>query len=305
MSKCVVIGSINIDMVAFVDRFPQPGETRTGTLFQQLPGGKGANQAVALGRLSADVTMAGCVGTDMLGDMYLDNFRKNAVDASAVIRVDNIATGTAVIEVDDTGENHIVIIPGANGKCDVQWADRVLDKLKGDIYLLQLEIPHETVFAAIRRIKEKGGMVILDPAPAAPIPADILALCDIITPNETELAILTSNMDADCDMNTRMQALREMGAGVVITKCGADGACVLDADGFAHITGFKVTSVDTTAAGDTFNAALAWALSENIPLHSAIVKANAAAALSVTAAGAQGGMPDRNAVEEFLKENRA
>lgn len=302
MKKCVVIGSVNMDMVVTVDSFPKPGETRTGFDFKQMPGGKGANQAVALGRLGANAAMAGCVGHDASGDVYMENFRNNGVDTACVTMVDGTSTGTAVIEVDQSGENHIIIVPGANGKCDLEWLDGVMKGIMdGDIFLLQLEIPHDTVFEAVRRLKAAGKMVILDPAPAAAIPDDVLACVDIITPNETELLTLTSDMDAD--MNARMEYLHNKGVGTVIAKTGASGARILDDDGITDVHGFKVKAADTTAAGDTFNAGLAWALAEGFDIRKAMVYANAAAAISVTAPGAQGGMPTVAMVRDFMEKN--
>lgn len=300
MKKCVVIGSVNMDMVATVDRFPRPGETRTGIDFKQVPGGKGANQAVALGRLGADVRMAGCVGLDASGDVYMENFAGNGVGTEFVGRVGGVSTGTAVIEVDASGENHIIIVPGANGKCDIEWLDGVMDGIMdADIFLLQLEIPHETVFEAVKRLHGAGKMVILDPAPAAEIPDDVLACVDIVTPNETELQILTA--DVDGDMFARMEYLRGKGIGTVIAKTGAGGAWVMDDEGVTQVKGFRVKAADTTAAGDTFNAGLAWALAEGKDIRSAMKLANAAAAISVTAPGAQGGMPTAKMVEEFIE----
>jgi ribokinase len=302
MKKCVVIGSINMDMVATVDRFPEPGETRTGIDFKQVPGGKGANQAVALGRLGVDTAMAGCVGDDASGDVYMENFQVNGVDTANVRRIADCATGTAVIEVDATGENHIIIVPGANGKCDLKWLDQAFDGvMDGDIFLLQLEIPHETVFEAVKRLHAAGKIVILDPAPASAIPDDVLACVDIITPNETELATLTREIVAD--MLGRMEYLRGKGVRTVIAKSGADGAWVLDDAGATHVAGFKVRAADTTAAGDTFNAGLARGVALNWNIRRAMTYANAAAAISVTAPGAQGGMPTPEMVEKFIENN--
>lgn len=303
MEKIAVVGSVNMDMVVSVPRFPQPGETLTGRSFAVVPGGKGANQAVALGRLGADVMMAGCVGGDAYGELYLKNFRANGVNVDAVGVVPSATTGCAVIEVDFSGENHIVIVPGANESCDLAWLDRTLPAiLNRDIFLFQLEIPHETVFEAMRRLKAAGKTIILDPAPACALPDEVFGYIDYITPNETELRIVTDFLGADADMPARMRALREKGVGCVIAKSGADGAYLLSGSGFGHAKGFKVKPVDTTAAGDTFNAGLACALSEGKGLLEAATFANAAAAISVTAFGAQGGMPTREMVEAFLKE---
>lgn len=298
MKRLAVVGSINMDMVVRVDRFPAPGETRLGDSFQVVPGGKGANQAVALGRLGADVAMAGMVGDDASGEMYLKNFRENGVNVDALGVASGETTGTAVIEVERGGENHIVIVPGANALCDARWLEGALPRIMDrDIFLFQLEIPHETVFRAMRRLKEAGKTVILDPAPASPLPDEVFGWIDYITPNETELAVIAPGHN----MEARMRALRAKGVGAVIAKCGADGAHVLSAEGLSHARGFVVNPVDTTAAGDTFNAGFAYALAAGMAVHEAAQFGNAAAAISVTAAGAQGGMPDRAAVEKFMR----
>jgi len=304
MLKCAVIGSVNMDMVVRVDKFPKPGETRTGDSFAVVPGGKGANQAVALGRLGGDVAMAGCIGYDASGDSYLDNFAKNNVKVEAVSRVPGCTTGTAVIEVERAGENHIIVVPGANNECGLTWLDRALDLLADrDMFLFQLEIPHETVWNAIIRLHKMGKTVILDPAPAVHLPDEVLACVDYITPNETELCIITSELPDDADMQQRMEYLKGKGVGTVIAKTGADGAYALTDNGYVRAPGFRVTPVDTTAAGDTFNAGLARALSDGMEIADALRFANAAAAISVTAAGAQGGMPTMEMVNDFMKEN--
>lgn len=304
MKKLAVVGSVNMDMVARVDRFPQPGETRTGDSFQVAPGGKGANQAVALGRLGADVWMAGMVGDDASGEMYLKNFREMGVGVGALGIAAGETTGTAVIEVERGGENHIIIVPGANALCDLEWLQVTLPKLMDrDIFLFQLEIPQRTVFQAMRILKEAGKTVILDPAPARKLPDEVFGYVDYITPNETELMAIADGGS----MEARMRALRQKGVGAVIAKCGADGAYVLSAEGFGHAKGFKVRPVDTTAAGDTFNAGLAYGLAAGMGILAAARFGNAAAAISVTAPGAQGGMPTREMVEKFMREceNRA
>ena len=303
MLKCAVFGSINMDMVVKVDRFPEPGESRRGRSFQIVPGGKGGNQAVALGRLGADVMMAGCVGDDEFSAGYLANFSANGVKADAVARIPDCTTGTALIEVNDEGENHIVVVPGANLRCDGAWLEQALALTADrDIFLFQLEITHESDFEAIRRVHAAGKTVILDPAPAAYIPDDVLACVDYITPNETELRLITDDLPKSADTDTRMRRLKEKGVGVVIAKSGSDGAYVLCGEEKFHVPCFPVKAEDTTAAGDTFNAGFARALASGAALRDAIVFANAAAGISVTKMGAQGGMPDLRTVYDFLEE---
>ncbi len=302
MKKLCVIGSLNMDLVASVDRFPKPGETIIGREFGTYPGGKGANQAVAAGRLGADVRMVGKVGDDLYGRQYLQILKENGVDAEGVEVEPGISSGVAVIEVDGTGENHIVIISGANGKVDRKYIDRKLEYLmECDIFLFQLEIPLDTVMYAMKLLKSEGKVVIFDPAPASRLPDDIFPLVDYITPNETELQVITGvNVAEENDIRKAANQLLEKGAGVVVAKVGKNGAYIAERNGFTHIPGFIVPVVDTTAAGDSFNAGLAFALSGGKTLMESVRFANAVGALSTTAKGAQGAMPHLREVEELI-----
>lgn len=301
MKKCAVIGSINMDMVLSVPRFPAAGETLTGGNFQTVPGGKGANQAVALGRLGAPVRMAGRVGDDAFGRRYLDHFRKNGVDVRAVDAVAGTATGVADILVNAAGENCIVIAPGANGLCDLEWLDRALEATADcEIFLLQLEIPLDTVAEAVRRLRKMGKTILLDPAPAVPLSEDVLSAVDFLTPNETELKAVTSGLPEDAGIEERVRHLVGGSGRVVVHKRGADGAYIGTRDGIEHVPGFSVRAVDTTAAGDTFNAGLAAGLAMGWPLRDAVRLANAAGALAVTAYGAQEGMPSLEQAQALM-----
>ena len=301
MKKCAVIGSINMDMVLSVPRFPAAGETLTGGNFQTMPGGKGANQAVALGRLGAPVRMAGRVGDDAFGRRYLDHFRKNGVDVRAVDAVAGTATGVADILVNAAGENCIVIAPGANGLCDLEWLDRALEATADcEIFLLQLEIPLDTVAEAVRRLRKMGKTILLDPAPAVPLSEDVLSAVDFLTPNETELKAVTSGLPEDAGVEERVRHLVGGSGRVVVHKRGADGAYIGTRDGIEHVPGFSVRAVDTTAAGDTFNAGLAAGLAMGWPLRDAVRLANAAGALAVTAYGAQEGMPSLEQAQSLM-----
>ena len=301
MKKCAVIGSINMDMVLSVSRFPAAGETLTGGNFQTVPGGKGANQAVALGRLGATVRMAGRVGDDAFGRRYLDHFRKNGVDVRAVDAVAGTATGVADILVNAAGENCIVIAPGANGLCDLEWLDRALEATADcEIFLLQLEIPLDTVAEAVRRLRKMGKTILLDPAPAVPLPENVLSAVDFLTPNETELKAVTSGLPEDAGIEERVRHLVGGSGRVVVHKRGADGAYIGTRDGIEHVPGFSVRAVDTTAAGDTFNAGLAAGLAMGWPLRDAVRLANAAGALAVTAYGAQEGMPSLEQAQALM-----
>lgn len=301
MKKCAVIGSINMDMVLSVPRFPAAGETLTGGNFQTVPGGKGANQAVALGRLGAPVRMAGRVGDDAFGRRYLDHFRKNGVDVRAVDAVAGTATGVADILVNAAGENCIVIAPGANGLCDLEWLDRALEATADcEIFLLQLEIPLDTVAEAVRQLRKMGKTILLDPAPAVPLSEDVLSAVDFLTPNETELKAVTSGLPEDAGIEERVRHLVGGSGRVVVHKRGADGAYIGTRDGIEHVPGFSVRAVDTTAAGDTFNAGLAAGLAMGWPLRDAVRLANAAGALAVTAYGAQEGMPSLEQAQALM-----
>lgn len=301
MKKCAVIGSINMDMVLSVPRFPAAGETLTGGNFQTVPGGKGANQAVALGRLGATVRMAGRVGDDAFGRRYLDHFRQNGVDVRAVDAVAGTATGVADILVNAAGENCIVIAPGANGLCDLEWLDRALEATADcEIFLLQLEIPLDTVAEAVRRLRKMGKTILLDPAPAVPLPEDVLSAVDFLTPNETELKAVTAGLPEDAGIEERVRHLVGGSGRVVVHKRGADGAYIGTRDGIEHVPGFSVRAVDTTAAGDTFNAGLAAGLAMGWPLRDAVRLANAAGALAVTAYGAQEGMPSLEQAQALM-----
>lgn len=300
MKKCAVIGSINTDMVARTPRFPAPGESIIGSLFQTEFGGKGANQAIALARLGAETRMAGKVGDDLFGRNYLSHFAAEGVNTDSVGVEAGTTTGIADIWVTDSGENSIVSIPGANAKCDIAWMDAALDALADcEIFLIQLEIPLETVGHALKRLRAMGKTVILDPAPAAPLPAEWLACADFITPNETELQILTGELPEDAPMEARMRRLIDLSGCTVIHKRGAEGAFIGSEASIQPVPGFSVRAVDTTAAGDTFNAGLAAGLAMEWPIPQCVRLANAAGALSVTGLGAQSAMPT---MEQIRKE---
>ncbi len=298
------IGSINMDLVVQVDRFPSPGETLTGKTFNTFPGGKGANQAVALARLGADVRMAGKVGDDSFGEEYIEHFTAAGVDIAAVQMVSGCSTGVAVIEVDGQGENHIVIVPGANGEVDREYVRQILDS-RGDIdiFLLQLEIPLDTVAFILQELKQRGKRVVLDPAP---MPAKeefdkLIPFLDIVTPNETEIGLLTG-VDVQ-DVESAKQAgdmLLDRGVHTVIIKAGGRGSYIVTREGARHVPSFKVEVADTTGAGDSFNAGLAYALGEGMAINDAVRFASAVGGLACTAFGAQSSMPDLASVKKLL-----
>jgi ribokinase len=282
-------------------RFPQPGETISGDDLQVIPGGKGANQAVAAARLGANVSMLGCVGSDNFGDFLLDNLAQNNVESS-LVRRDDASTGTAIIVVDSNGQNSIVLSPGANGK--VTPADVDLASFPaGDLLLLQLEIPIPTVLRAAQRACDNGMRVLLNPAPAKPLPDELIALADFIIPNETELSLLTGK-DVNSPATTEQAArdLVQRGADHVIVTLGSRGALLVDKDTSLQVDTFKVDVVDTTAAGDAFIAGFATALLQNQPLKDCVRFGCACGALAVTQFGAQPSLPTKEEVNAFIRK---
>ncbi|MBO9342336.1 MAG: ribokinase [Roseiflexus sp.] len=299
----VVFGSINMDLVVRTPRLPAPGETLTGYTFFTAPGGKGANQAVACARLGAPTRMVGRVGDDLFGEQLRASLRSFGVQDDGVLTTPG-PSGVALIAVDDLAENTIVIVPGANGSvsiADIPRLEAVLDGAR--ILLVQLEVPIETVVAAARAAHTRGVTVILDPAPALPLPDELYALADIITPNEHEAATLTGiAVRDDQGAIAAARALIARGARRVAIKLGARGALTADAEGEQFWSPFTVTPVDTVAAGDAFNGGLAVALSEGRSFDEAIRWGLAAGALSVTRHGAQPSMPERNEVLTLLAQ---
>ena len=301
----VVFGSINMDLVVRTPRLPTPGETLTGHTFFTAPGGKGANQAVACARLGVPTRMVGRVGDDLFGEQLRASLRSFGVQDDGVLTTPG-PSGVALIAVDDTAENTIVIVPGANGAvsiADIPRLERALDGARA--LLLQLEVPIETVVAAARAAHTRGVTVILDPAPALPLPDELYALADIITPNEHEATTLTGiAIHDDQGAIAAARALIARGARRVALKLGARGALTADAEGEQFWSPFTVTPVDTVAAGDAFNGGLAVALSEGRSFNEAIRWGLAAGALSVTRHGAQPSMPERNEVLTLLAQER-
>jgi len=292
--KICVLGSLNIDLTVSMDRFHQPGETVTGLDFNTFTGGKGGNQAVAAARLGGEVYMVGCVGEDAHGQLYLNTLEKEGVNTKFVEKTDEVSTGVALIEVDKSGENRIVVVPGANHAVTTDLVSRSLEAIEtSGVMLLQLETPIESVTHAAAIGKRNGLKVILDPAPARPLSDALLILCDYITPNETELATLTGlPTDTEEDAIFACSKLIKRGVKAVLHKRGAKGAMLVTKDGARMFPGFRVDAVDTTAAGDTFNAGFAVGLAMGMPVDDAVRLANAAGALSTTGLGAQAAMPD-------------
>ncbi len=304
-SHIVVVGSLNADFVINLQRFPAPGETLTGRDFKVFPGGKGANQAYAAGRLGGKVSMVGLVGNDGQAELLRGNLASTGVDVSHVHCDPSVSSGIATITIDASGQNQIIIIPGSNGTFTPDHLERSGQLLSGAGYvLLQLEIPMPTVLRAAQMARKAGAIVILDPAPAQPLPDELLACVDYLTPNETELGILTG---VDTHRLTEEVAaakaleLQKRGARKVIVKMGDKGALLVNDKGREFWPALAVKAVDTTAAGDAFNGAFAFALAQGKSEAEAGRFATVAAAISVTRPGAQPSMPTRAEVDKMLK----
>lgn len=303
-SGVTVVGSLNADLVVSVRRFPAPGETVTGADFTVFPGGKGANQAYAAARLAAGslaVRMVGRVGDDAYGGWLRQNLANAGVDVAHVGTLDGLPTGLALITIDAGGQNQIVVVPGTNGAfVPGQLSQAHHAVAAAAVVLLQLEVPLPTVQTAARVAKESGGIVILDPAPARALADMLLRSVDYLTPNESELSVLTGSAPQATlrrsEAVTRARQLIARGARRVVVKMGRQGALVVT-DTTEHLyPAFPVEAVDTTAAGDAFNAGLAVGLARGMGEVEAIRYASAAGALCVTQRGAQPSMPTHEAV---------
>lgn len=293
MAKIVVVGSCNIDITVECDRWAKPGETIFGNRLTVNPGGKGANQAVAAARLGAEVKMVGCIGDDVYGQLVLKALKENNVDSTYVKVLPGENSGTAHITVAEN-DNSIIVIKAANDLVSPALIDEAWEAIKeADIVLLQHEIPAATNAYVIEKCYEAGVPVMLNPAPVAPVPPELLAKVTYLTPNEHEAAILFAGQ-GKADILGRNQ-------GKVIMTLGSKGVAYAEKGQVYNVPGFKVQPVDTTGAGDTFNGAFAVARASGKNMYDSISFANAAAALSVQKLGAQGGMPYLNEVEEMLK----
>ncbi|MFJ4153417.1 ribokinase [Pseudomonas sp. NPDC089752] len=293
-AKVVVVGSLNMDLVARAERLPRAGETLAGESFFTVPGGKGANQAVAVARLGADVAMVGNVGDDAYGQQLRKALEVEGIDCQAVNECPGVSSGVALITVDAASQNCIVIIPGGNGRLTpacVQRFDALLQA--AELIICQLEVPAETVAWTLARGRELGKQVILNPAPATgPLPAEWFAHIDYLIPNESEAEALTGVPVNDLDSARRAgERLLQMGAGKVIVTLGAQGALFVIPSGSQHFPAPQVKALDTTAAGDTFVGGFAAALVRGLGEGEAITFGQRAAAVSVTRAGAQPSIP--------------
>jgi ribokinase len=298
MLDILVIGSLNADLVVRAPHFPQPGETISGDDLHIIPGGKGANQAVAAARQGASVTMLGRVGNDSFGPFLLDSLKSDTVDITNVL-ADASATGTAIIVVDASGQNSIVLSAGANGKVTPKDIDAL--KIEAKILLLQLEIPLETVIHAAKWGKQKGMAVILNPAPARELPDELIAYVDYILPNETELNLLTGFPVTDAaSVEQAARILLARGVKNVLATLGNKGALFVSSNQVTQANAYEVDVVDTTAAGDAFIGGFASALLREVEIEEAVKYANACGALAATKFGAQPSLPTKEETERFM-----
>lgn len=292
MAKVTVIGSSSMDLVVTSNIRPGAGETVLGESFKTVPGGKGANQAVAAARLGADVSMIGCVGEDHYGKAILENFKSNGVSVENVKPVTESDSGTAHIILAE-GDNSIVVVKGANDYITPDYVEKAKEKIKeADIVLIQQEIPEETVEYVAHLCQELKVPLLLNPAPARPLKAEVIEQVSYITPNEHEAELLFEGKEKE-------EVLKQYPNKLFITE-GKQGVRYFNGEKEVLVPSYRVETIDTTGAGDTFNAALAVALAEGMGFEKGIQFANRAASLSVTKFGAQGGMPTRKEVEESL-----
>ena len=300
MNKVIVIGSSNTDMVVRSERLPRPGETVLGGGFVMAGGGKGANQAVAVARMGHKVIFAAALGRDIFGDDAVRQYGRYGIDTSYIVRKDT-PSGVALIMVDSAAQNSISVALGANSELSVGDVMPALEQIEaGDIVLLQLEIPMDTVAATVAVAAAKGARVVLNPAPAAMVSEEVLSKLYLITPNQTEAEILTGiAVNDEASARLAAEALRRSGVSKVVITMGSQGALLDDGGHFEMIEARKVAAVDTTAAGDVYNGALGAALAEGLSLVEALRFATKASAISVTRMGAQPSIPSREEVDNF------
>ncbi|KAA6094475.1 MULTISPECIES: ribokinase [unclassified Pantoea] len=303
-AKLAVLGSINADHILNLAHFPRPGETVIGKQYQVAFGGKGANQAVAAGRAGADIAFIACVGADDIGERIRQQLQQDQIDTAPVETVAQEATGVAMIFLNGEGENNIGIYSGANAALTPACVERHQQVIRSaDALLMQLESPLDSVLAAARIARASHTQVILNPAPATQLSDELLALIDIITPNETEAEILTGiAVNDDDDAARAAQALHAKGIDTVLITLGRRGVWLSEQGQGQRIPGFSVQAVDTIAAGDTFNGAFITARLEGVAMQDAVRFAHAAAAIAVTRPGAQPSVPWRTEIDAFLQQ---
>lgn len=300
--RVVVVGSANMDLVVRVDRLPAVGETILGGDFWTAAGGKGANQAVAASRLGASVAMVGRVGADDFGARLATGLGEEGIDTTCLTTDSEAASGVALIAVGPRGENFIIVAPGANARLSPSDVDEAGSLIDGaDCLLVQLEVPLETVERAVERAHQAGARVVLNPAPARALPRRLLEMVDVLTPDESEAALLSGRrVTTTEEARAAAGALLEQGPRTVVITLGAQGALVAAPGVLEQVPAFPVTPVDTTAAGDAFSAALAVGITTDSPLVEAVRFANAVGALATTRLGAQPSLPHLAEVQRLL-----
>lgn len=300
MKNICVIGSLNMDLVVNVDKMPKPGQTIIGSNFKEVPGGKGANQAVAMARLNGNVSMIGKVGEDGFGQTLINSLKNDKVDTT-YIKTTKGATGVALITVDNNAQNSIVVSPGANFEVKEEDIDNNIEAIKNsDIVVLQLETPLNTIKYALKKSKELNKYTILNPAPALKLDDEIIKNVDLLTPNETELEIISGvSIEIEEDIQKAAQIMIEKGVKELIVTLGSKGSLYINKEKSIFKKAYKVEAVDTTAAGDSYTAALAVALSKDQSIEEAMDFASKVGALSVLKEGAQSSLPTLEDVNNF------
>ena len=300
MKNICVIGSLNMDLVVNVDTMPKPGQTIIGSNFKEVPGGKGANQAVAMARLNGNVSMIGKVGEDGFGQTLINSLKNDKVDTT-YIQTAKGATGVALITVDKNAQNSIVVSPGANFEVKEDDIDNNIEAIKNsDIVVLQLETPLDTIKYALNKAKELNKYTILNPAPAVKLDDEIIKNVDLLTPNETELEIISGvSIETEEDIQKAAQIMIEKGVKELIVTLGSKGSLYINKEKSMFKKAYKVEAVDTTAAGDSYTGALAVALSQDKNIEDAMDFASKVGALSVLKEGAQSSLPTLEDVENF------
>ncbi|MCH1959618.1 ribokinase [Romboutsia hominis] len=300
MKNICVIGSLNMDLVVNVEKMPKAGQTLLGSNFKEVPGGKGANQAVAMARLNGNVTMIGKVGNDSFGETLVNSLKKDNVNTD-YIQVEEGPSGVALITVDKNAQNSIVVAPGANYKLTKEDIDKNIDAIKNsDIVVVQLETPLETIKYALKKAKELGKYTILNPAPAVVLEDEIIENVDLLTPNETELEIISGkSISNEDDINECAQIMINKGVKELIVTLGSKGSLYINKETSMFKKAYKVEAIDTTAAGDSYTGALAVAISIGKDMEYAMDFASKVGALSVMKEGAQSSLPTLIEVENF------
>lgn len=300
MKNICVIGSLNMDLVVNVDTMPKPGQTIIGSNFKEVPGGKGANQAVAMARLNGNVSMIGKVGEDGFGQTLINSLKNDKVDTT-YIKTTKGATGVALITVDKNAQNSIVVSPGANFEVKEEDIDNNIEAIKNsDIVVLQLETPLNTIKYALKKSKELNKYTILNPAPAVKLDDEIIKNVDLLTPNETELEIISGvNIETEEDIQKAAQVMIEKGVKELIVTLGSKGSLYINKEKSIFKKAYKVEAIDTTAAGDSYTGALAVALSKEQSIEEAMDFASKVGALSVLKEGAQSSLPTLEDVKNF------